>query len=55
MNLHFTVLDLNEHNPVFERESEKDILISEDASVGEVVETLSATDADSNSKVSYQF
>ena len=51
MNLNFTVLDLNEHAPVFEEETKKDIYISEGASVGDVVKTLSATDADSDSKV----
>ena len=54
MKLHFTVLDFNEHEPVFTKDSERDIYIKEDAPVGYVVVDLTATDADKYSKVSFQ-
>ena len=52
MKLHFTVLDVNEHKPVFSNETDKKIYIKENLSVDDVVVKLKATDADINSKVS---
>ena len=55
MKLHFKVLDVNEHKPVFDKDNEQDIYIKENLSVGDVVVELKATDADTDSKVNYLF
>ena len=51
MKLHFNVLDVNEHKPIFETDDDNEIYIKENLSVGDVVVKLKATDADTNSKV----
>ena len=51
MKLHFEVLDVNEHKPVFDKDDDNEIFIQENLSVGDVVVKLKATDADKNSKV----
>ena len=52
MKLCFSVLDVNEHKPVFSNDTDKEIYIKENLSVGDVVVKLKATDADKNSTVS---
>ena len=55
MKLHFNVLDVNEHKPIFETDDDNEIYIKENLSVGDVVVKLKATDADTNSKVFFLF
>ena len=52
MKLHFNVLDVNEHKPIFETDDDNEIYIKENLSVDDVVVKLKATDADINSTVS---
>merc|ERR1719423_114781 len=48
-----TVTDRNDNAPVFSPPLAASITIPENASVGDVVETLTATDADSNANIQF--
>lgn len=55
VNIHVTILDVNDNPPVFEKD-EFDIMVSENSPIGLVVAHISATDPDegSNAQIMYQ-